>query len=66
MKKNVILLIAAIALLSFSCNKYCNCKYYVDGVQDKDFKNRFVKESELPCEDFGEVKDGVAYEVKCK
>jgi hypothetical protein len=70
MKKFVILLFVASALLSFSCNKYCNCKQYVNGKQDKNYKNNFVKESKLKCADFStpEVlqEDGNRYEVKCK
>jgi len=69
MKKVVILLIAVIALFSFSCNKYCNCKHYVNGEVDKNFKSNFVKESKLSCADFGTPeteKDGNRYEVKCK
>jgi hypothetical protein len=68
MKKVVILLFAAVALLSFSCNKYCSCKQYIDGALDKDYtEGRFVKELGV-CEDYNEVKeiDGVTYEVKCK
>ena len=68
MKKIVILLFVASALLSFSCNKYCKCKYYVDGKEDKDYKGEFVKESGS-CADYStglvEV-DGVTYETKCK
>ena len=71
MKKVVILLIAACALFSFSCNKYCNCKHYIDGVEDKDAKTqRYVKESSLDCVNFStppEVReDGKTYEQKCK
>ena len=66
MKKFVILLFAIVALLSFSCNKYCNCKGYIDGTLDKNYKNRFVKESEFSCEDFSTDIDGRTYDVKCK
>jgi len=72
MKKVVILLFAASALLSFSCNKYCKCQHYIDGKHDKkeDFKRDFVKESNLKCADYGTPlatrEDGKTYEVKCK
>jgi len=70
MKKIVILLFAASALFSFSCNKYCNCKHYIDGQLDKDYNGgNFVKESNLSCADYStELKeiDGKTYEVKCK
>jgi len=68
MKKLAIFLIAAIALFSFSCNKYCTCNKYIDGELDKDYKNEFVKESSKGCEDFGNVQeiDGILYEIKCK
>jgi hypothetical protein len=68
MKKVVILLIAAIALFSFSCNKYCYCKLYVDGVQDKDYKGEFVKESGKSCAEFSTKYEeaGIPYETKCK
>ena len=67
MKKVVILLIAAIALLSFSCNKYCKCKHYINGKLDKDYKGEFVNELKK-CSDYSELKeeDGVTYELKCK
>jgi hypothetical protein len=69
MKKVVILLIAVTALLSFSCNKYCHCKHYVDGKLDKDYKGEFVKESQKDCASYStplyEV-DGHTYETKCK
>jgi hypothetical protein len=69
MKKIVILLIAAFALFAFSCNKYCHCKHYIDGTEDKDYKGEFVKESQKSCADFStppkEV-DGITYETKCK
>jgi len=70
MKKIVILLFAASALLTFSCNKYCNCKHYIDGELDKDYAGgRFVKESSNDCADYStplkEI-DGVTYETKCK
>jgi hypothetical protein len=71
MKKVVILLFAASALLSFSCNKYCNCKHYINGTLDKDYnKGRFVKESNLDCAAYSTPKvqqeDGNFYELKCK
>jgi len=69
MKKVVILLIAAIALFSFSCNKYCYCKKYIDGELDKDYKGEFVKESNKSCDTFSREpyeEDGKTYEVKCK
>ncbi|MCL2245597.1 MAG: hypothetical protein FWC10_00565 [Lentimicrobiaceae bacterium] len=73
MKKVVILLIAAIALFSFSCNKYCNCDRYINGKLDKDYnkeyKGEFVKESSKKCSEFSREEydaDGVLYEVKCK
>ena len=68
MKKIVILLFAVIALLSFSCNKYCQCKHYIDGTLDKDYtRGSFVNELGV-CEDYNEVKeiDGITYELKCK
>ena len=75
--KKVVLFIAAIALLSFSCNKYCNCKYYVDGQLDKNYKNEFVngpvtENKQLitkDCADYSEPLkeiEGHTYEVKCK
>jgi len=71
MKKIVILLIAACALFSFSCNKYCNCKHYIDGVEDKTANTqRFIKESNLNCADYSTAPekrdDGKTYEQKCK
>jgi len=71
MKKIVILLIAACALFSFSCNKYCHCKRYIDGKPDKKEykKGEFVKESQKSCADFStplKVVDGKKEEVKCK
>ncbi|MCL1851385.1 MAG: hypothetical protein FWF70_08310 [Bacteroidetes bacterium] len=68
MKKVVILLIAATALISFSCNKYCYCKHYIDGVLDKNYtQGEFVNESGS-CADYNEEKtiEGVTYELKCK
>ena len=68
MKKIVILLFVASALLSFSCNKYCRCKHYVDGKLDKDYKGEFVIESGS-CADYNtELKEveGKTYETKCK
>jgi hypothetical protein len=68
MKKIAILLIAATALLSFSCNKYCHCKHYIDGELDKAYtQGEFVNESGS-CTDYNEEKtiDGVTYELKCK
>jgi len=72
--KKVIILIAAIAFLSFSCNKYCNCRYYVDGKLQKDFKGEFVNvpnkyNEEKDCKDYSEALkeiEGVTYEIKCK
>jgi len=70
MKKIVILLFAVCALLAFSCNKYCNCKHYIDGELDKTYTGgRFVKESSLACEDYStEPKelDGKTYETRCR
>jgi len=69
MKKIVILLLVATALLSFSCNKYCKCKYYVDGKVDKDYKGEFIKDSGDCKSDYSTEKkeiDGKTYEVKCK
>jgi len=70
MKKIVILLFAASALFFFSCNKYCNCKHYIDGQLDKDYNGgNFVKESNLDCKAYSEplkTIDGKTYEVKCK
>ena len=68
MKKTIILLIAATALLTFSCNKYCNCKQYIDGQIDKDYKGgNFVNEMK-DCSDYNvsHIEDGKTYEVKCK
>jgi len=67
MKKIIILLVAAVALFSFSCNKYCNCTQTIDGVKNKDYKNNFVKEIKA-CQDYNETKtvEGVTYEVICK
>jgi len=68
MKKAVILLIAAIALFSFSCNKYCSCKHYIDGKLDKDYVGgNFINELK-ECSDNNETKiiDDITYEVKCK
>jgi len=68
MKKIVILLLIASALLSFSCNQYCNCKHYVDGKLDKDFKGEFIKEIG-DCKSYSielQEIDGVTYETKCK
>jgi len=70
MKKIVVLLIAACALFSFSCNKYCNCKHYIDGVEDKTANTkRFIKESDLDCVDYSippQETEGKTYETKCK
>jgi hypothetical protein len=68
MKKVVILLFAATILLSFSCNKYCSCKQYIDGELNKEYKGgRFVNESGS-CESNNDEKEieGVIYELKCK
>jgi len=68
MKKLFILLFAVIALVSFSCNKYCNCKHYIDGALDKNYINEFVNENGN-CEDYSQPLreiDGVTYELKCK
>jgi hypothetical protein len=68
MKKTVILLIAATALFSFSCNKYCTCKQYIDGELDKDYKDgKYVNEIGS-CESYNSSREieGVTYEVKCK
>ena len=67
MKKIIILLVAAVALFSFSCNKYCSCKQYIDGEQNKDYKNEFVNTSK-ECKDYDvtQEEDGVLYEIKCK
>jgi len=68
MKKLFILLLAVSALVSFSCNKYCNCKHYVDGKLDKDYKSNYVNENGN-CADYSqplEEKEGVTYELKCK
>jgi len=69
MKKIVIFIFAVSALFFFSCNKYCSCKYYVNGKQDKSYKNDFIKESQLDCKSFStELKEieGITYETKCK
>ena len=69
MKKVVILLFVACALLTFSCNKYCRCTHYIDGERNRDYKGEFVKESSLSCEDFGSPAqeiDGQVHETKCK
>jgi hypothetical protein len=66
--KKVVLFIAAIALLSFSCNKYCNCDHYIDGKLDKKTKIEFVKETGN-CKDYSEPPkeiEGKTYETKCK
>jgi len=66
--KKVILFIAAIAFLSFSCNKYCSCKYYVDGKLQKSTKNEFINETGK-CKDYTDPQktlEGKTYEVKCK
>ena len=68
MKKIVILLFAVTALLSFSCNKYCHCKRYIDGTLDKEYDGgNYVNESGV-CADYNQVteEDGVTTEVKCK
>ena len=68
MKKTGIILLAACALLSFSCNKYCHCKYYLDGKEDKSLKDNFVYESGS-CSDYDSPlmeKEGHTYETKCK
>ena len=69
MKKIVILLFVASALLTFSCNKYCRCTHYVDGKVDRNYKGEFIKESNLSCADYSTPEkeiDGSTYEVKCK
>jgi len=69
MKKIVILSFVACVFLTFSCNKYCSCKHYIDGKLDKGYKGEFVKESNLSCADFStepKVIDGITYETKCK
>jgi len=70
MKKIVIFLFVAAVFLSFSCNKYCHCKRYIDGELDPNYKKgEFVKESQLGCEAYSEPLkeiDGVWEEVKCK
>jgi hypothetical protein len=68
--KKVVIFIAAIAFLSFSCNKYCKCDYYVDGkLQKKDkFKSEFINEKGN-CKDYSEPLkeiEGITYETKCK
>jgi hypothetical protein len=67
MKKIIILVIAACALFSFSCNKYCHCTETIDGVKTKKYKNEFVNELK-ECQDYNETKtvEGVTYEVICK
>jgi len=67
MKKIVILLFVASTLFTFSCNKYCKCKHYVDGKLDKEYKGEFIKEIGN-CADYGEKKEieGILYETKCK
>jgi hypothetical protein len=67
MKKLFILLLAVSALISFSCNKYCNCKHYIDGKLDKEMKNEFINENGN-CSDYDQfdVTDGITYELKCK
>jgi hypothetical protein len=69
MKKTIIILFAACALLSFSCNKYCHCKHYVDGKVNKKYTGDFVKESNMKCADYSTpLKEvgGKKEEVKCK
>jgi len=68
MKKTIIILLAAFALLSFSCNHYCHCKRYIDGVLDKDYKDGNFKNENGNCEDYNSEHDfdGVKDEVKCK
>jgi len=68
MKKTVILLIAVIALFSFSCNKYCSCKHYIDGKLDKEYKGGDFVNEHKKCSDYNELKEdeGVTYELKCK
>jgi len=66
--KKVVLFIAAIALLSFSCNKYCNCDHYIDGKLDKKTKMEFVN-TNGDCKDYSEPLkelEGHTYETKCK
>jgi len=66
--KKIVFFIVAVALLSFSCNKYCNCKYYVNGKLQKNTKNEFIYENGK-CKDYSEpekVIEGVTYETKCK
>jgi hypothetical protein len=72
--KKIVILIAAIAFLSFSCNKYCKCDYYVDGKLQKNNKKEFVnvpnKDNEIKdCKDYSEPLkeiEGITYETKCK
>jgi len=69
MKKIVIFLFVACALFAFSCNKYCNCRHFVDGEVDRTKDSRFVKESELSCDAFSTAPielEGVTYEVRCR
>jgi len=69
MRKIVILLFVVASFLSFSCNKYCSCKRYIDGELDKNFQGEFVKESKLDCASYSIPErdlDGVKEEVKCK
>jgi hypothetical protein len=69
MKKIVILFLIASAFFILSCNKYCNCKHYVNGKVDKKFKSEFIKESKLDCKEFSTEKkeiEGITYETKCK
>jgi high-affinity Fe2+/Pb2+ permease len=67
MKKIIILLVAVVALFSFSCNKYCHCKRYIDGEQDKNYKGNFVNELK-ECKDYEVTHEieGVTEEIKCK
>jgi len=66
--KKVVFIIAAIAFLSFSCNKYCNCDHYVDGKLQKSEKHEFINENGN-CTDYNvplkEI-EGHTYETKCK
>jgi hypothetical protein len=69
MKKVVILLFAVCALFAFSCNKYCNCKHYIDGKLDKEYKGNFVETEGKSCESYSRplhTLEGITYEVKCK
>jgi hypothetical protein len=67
MKKLFILLLAVSALVSFSCNKYCHCKYYIDGEYQKKEKHEFVNESGN-CSDYDKIwkLDDITHEYKCK